>query len=57
MATFGWPQGTDPGTSNVLLNASRAMNVLPRLVEARSGCVSVLDFLPVAAGDGLMGGG
>lgn len=54
VATFGWPQGADPGTSNSSLNASRAMNVVPRLVTARPGCVSVLDFPAVVAGDGLV---
>ena len=53
VATFGWPAGSDPAQSNALLNASRAMNVIPRLVEAPSGCVTVLDFPAPVAGDGL----
>jgi len=53
VATMGWPDGVSPGAANALLNASRAMNVIPRLVAAPPGCVSVLDFPPVVAGDGL----
>jgi 4-hydroxy-tetrahydrodipicolinate reductase len=53
VATFGWPDGVEPGAANSLLNASRAMNVIPRLVAAPSGCVSVLDFPAPVAGDGL----
>lgn len=53
VATMGWPEGAPPGKSTQLLNVSRAMNTIPRLVAARSGCVSVLDFPAVVAGDGL----
>jgi hypothetical protein len=53
VSTFGWPQGAPPGKSTQLLNVSRAMNTIPRLVAARPGCVSVLDFPAVVAGDGL----
>jgi len=53
VATMGWPPDVAPGAANALLNASRAMNVIPRLVAAPPGCVSVLDFPPVVAGDGL----
>ena len=53
VATLGWPPGAPPGKSTQLLNVSRAMNVIPRLVAARPGCVSVLDFPAVVAGDGL----
>jgi 4-hydroxy-tetrahydrodipicolinate reductase len=52
VATFGWPEGVEPGAANSLLNVSRAMNTIPRLVEAPPGCVSVLDFPAVVAGDG-----
>ncbi len=55
IATFGWPQGSPPGESTSLLNVSRAMNTIPRLVAARPGAVSVLDFPAVFAGDGLAG--
>jgi 4-hydroxy-tetrahydrodipicolinate reductase len=53
VATFGWPDGVEPGAANSLLNAARAMNIVPRLVAAPPGCVSVLDFPAVTAGDGL----
>jgi 4-hydroxy-tetrahydrodipicolinate reductase len=53
VATFGWPDGVEPGAANSLLNTARAMNVIPRLVAAPPGCVSVLDFPVVVAGDGL----
>ena len=49
IATFGWPEGVEPGAANSLLNVSRAMNTIPRLVEAPPGCVSVLDFPAVVA--------
>ena len=57
VATFGWPAGSPPGESTLLLNVSRAMNTIPRLVAARPGYVSVLDFPAVVAGDGLPGVG
>jgi 4-hydroxy-tetrahydrodipicolinate reductase len=53
VATFGWPDGVAPATANALLNTARAMNTIPRLVAAPPGCVSVLDFPAVVAGDGL----
>jgi 2,4-diaminopentanoate dehydrogenase len=53
IATFGWPADVAPATANALLNAARAMNVIPRLVAAPPGCVSVLDFPMAVAGDGL----
>ena len=52
VATFGWPDGVEAGAANSLLNVSRAMNTIPRLVDAPPGCVSVLDFPAVVAGDG-----
>lgn len=42
--TLGWPDGADPHQSNTRLNASRAMNMLPRVIAARSGLLTVLDF-------------
>jgi 4-hydroxy-tetrahydrodipicolinate reductase len=54
VATFGWPPGFQTGGSTFLLNVSRAMNTIPRLVSASPGYVSVLDFPAVAAGDGLV---
>jgi hypothetical protein len=53
VATFGWSAGTEAGKAIGLLNVARAMNTIPRLVDARPGCVSVLDFPAVVAGDGL----
>ncbi len=53
VATIGWPADVAPATANALLNTSRAMNTIPRLVAAPPGCVSVLDFSVVVAGDGL----
>lgn len=55
VATFGWPGGVDPTTSNVHLNVSRAMNAIPRLVAAPAGCLTVLDF-PAMTGVGIGGG-
>ena len=53
VSTISWPPGAAPGSSTQLLNVARAMNTVPRLVAARPGCVSVLDFPGVVAGDGL----
>jgi hypothetical protein len=53
VATFGWPDGVEAGAANSLLNVSRAMNTIPRLVAAPAGCVSVLDIPGVVAADGL----
>jgi 4-hydroxy-tetrahydrodipicolinate reductase len=53
VCTFGWPDGTDPGKACHDLNAARAMNIIPRLVEAKPGAISVLDFPAPAACDGL----
>jgi hypothetical protein len=53
VATFGWPDGAPAGASTSLLNVSRAMNTIPRLVAARPGAISILDFPAVVAGDGL----
>jgi 4-hydroxy-tetrahydrodipicolinate reductase len=51
--TLGWPSGSDPAMSNYNLNVARAMNIMPRLVAARSGLLTPMDFpMPVAA-DGL----
>jgi hypothetical protein len=51
--TLGWPQGSSPASSNYALNAARAMNVMPRLVAAPPGLLTVLDFPAPAASDGL----
>ena len=51
--TFGWPAGTEPGKACHLLNAARALNVVPRLIYAPPGALSVLDFPAPAASDGL----
>ncbi len=53
VSTFGWPPGTDPGTACHELNAARALNVIPRLIEAPAGAISILDFPAPAAGDGI----
>jgi 4-hydroxy-tetrahydrodipicolinate reductase len=53
VCTFGWPQGASPGPSNYALNASRAMNVTPRLVAARPGLLTAVDFPAPVASDGL----
>jgi 4-hydroxy-tetrahydrodipicolinate reductase len=53
VCTFGWPAGTEPGRACHLLNAARAMNVIPRLIEAKPGALSVLDFPAAVASDGL----
>jgi 4-hydroxy-tetrahydrodipicolinate reductase len=51
--SFGWPQGAEPHRSNTLLNAARAMNMLPRVIAARPGLLTVLDFPAAVAADGL----
>ena len=53
VSTFGWPPGTEPGKACHLLNAARALNVIPQLVQAPAGALSVLDFPAPAASDGL----
>ena len=53
VSTFGWPEGTNPGEACHLLNAARALNVVPRLVAAPPGALSLLDFPAPAASDGL----
>lgn len=53
VATFGWLGEVEPGAANSRLNSARALNMIPRLVAARPGCVSVLDFPAPVAGDGL----
>jgi 2,4-diaminopentanoate dehydrogenase len=55
VATIGWGQGAAPGEANSLLNVSRAMNTVSRLVAAPPGCMSVLDFPAVVSGGGLVG--
>ena len=53
VCTLGWPSGSDPALSNYNLNVARAMNIMPRLVAARPGLLTPMDFpMPVAA-DGL----
>jgi len=50
--SLGWPQGADPHHSNTQLNAVRAMNMLPRIIKASPGLLTVLDFpAAVAAGE------
>ncbi len=51
--SFGWPDGAEPHRSNTTLNAARAMNMLPRVIAARPGLLTVLDFPAAVAGDGL----
>lgn len=51
--TLGWPQGSDPASSNYNLNVARAMNVMPRLVAARPGLLTPVDFPAPVASDGL----
>ncbi len=53
VCTLGWPAGADPHASNTALNAARALNMLPRVIEARSGLLTVLDFPAAVAADGL----
>lgn len=53
VATLGWPSGTAPGKACHDLNVARAMNILPSVIEAKPGTVSVLDFPAPGAGDGL----
>lgn len=53
VSTFGWLGGAPPGKACHDLNAARAMNIVPRLIEAKPGALSVLDFPAAIAGDGL----
>ena len=53
VATCGFPDDIGAGFATYLLNVSRAMNTVPRLVDAPAGCVSILDYPMVVAGDGL----
>jgi hypothetical protein len=56
VCTFGWPEGTEPGKACHDLNAVRAINMLPRLIEAKPGALTVLDFPAPVASDGLLVG-
>lgn len=53
VCSLGWPPGVEPHRSNTLLNAARAMNMLPRVIDARPGLLTVLDFPAAVAADGL----
>jgi hypothetical protein len=55
IAHFAWPSDAHPGESTLLLNVSRAMNTIPRLVASPAGAVSVLDFPAPVAADGITG--
>jgi hypothetical protein len=55
ICTLGWPDGAEPHQSNTRLNAARAMNMLPRIIAARPGLLTTLDFPAAVAGDGLAG--
>jgi 4-hydroxy-tetrahydrodipicolinate reductase len=53
VCTLGWPAGAEPHQSNTRFNAARAMNMLPRVIQARPGLLTVLDFPAAVAADGL----
>lgn len=53
--TLGWPADAEPHQSNTRLNAARAMNMLPRVIAARPGLLTVLDFPAAVSGDRLAG--
>jgi 4-hydroxy-tetrahydrodipicolinate reductase len=53
VSTFGWGADAEPGRANTQLNAARAVNMLPRVINARPGLLTVLDFPAAVAGDGL----
>jgi len=53
VCSLGWPAGADPHASNTALNAARALNMLPRVIAARPGLLTVLDFPAAVAGGGL----
>jgi hypothetical protein len=58
VCSIGWPPGTeDPTRANLHLNVARAMNTIPRLMDAPARCCTVLDFPTVVAGDGFYGEG
>jgi 4-hydroxy-tetrahydrodipicolinate reductase len=50
--TMGWG-GASPAPSNYNLNAARAMNIMPRLIAARPGLLTPMDFPAPVASDGL----
>jgi 4-hydroxy-tetrahydrodipicolinate reductase len=52
-ATMGWPEGSSPAVSNYSLNSARALNVMARLVAARPGLLTPVDFPAPVASDGL----
>jgi 4-hydroxy-tetrahydrodipicolinate reductase len=52
VCTLGWQGSADPGAATHSLNAARAINIMPRLIEARPGAVSILDFPVPVATDG-----
>jgi 4-hydroxy-tetrahydrodipicolinate reductase len=56
VATFGWLDERPSGGATFELNVARAMNTVTRLVAARPGAVSVLDFPAPVASDGLATG-
>ena len=51
--TLGWPSSEIPSTANYSLNVARALNVMPRLVEARPGLLTALDFPAPVSSEGL----
>jgi hypothetical protein len=51
--TLGWPSGSVVSMANYNLNVARAMNIMPRLVAARSGLLTAMDFPAPVASDGL----
>ena len=53
VATLAWPAGLAAAEANTMLNAARALNVLPPLVAAPPGCRSVLDLPMISCTDAL----
>ena len=53
VCTLGWPSTETPSTANYSLNVARALNMMPRLVAAKPGLLTVLDFPAPTSSEGL----
>lgn len=53
VCTLGWPSHEAPALANYSLNAVRALNTMPRLVAARPGNVTTLDYPAPVSSEGL----
>lgn len=51
--TLGWPATETPSTANYSLNVARALNIMARLVDAKPGLLTPLDFPAPVSSEGL----